>query len=122
VRIRENETAKLSISLTPYDEKIRSAIEEVYREQDIEGKSLVGRAVNYNPDTRIAEIVIMKGLLQVDDKIYAKGDITDFYQDVNFLGSEGSLWNCPYKTEHSSTLSISFIYSLGDIIFKPLCG
>ena len=117
VRIRENETAKLSISLTPYDEKVRSAIEEVYREQDIEGKSVVGRAVNYNPDTRIAEIVIMKGLLQVDDKIYAKGDITDFYQDVNFLGSEGSLVEGIFAGQ-SASLAVKNKVEIGDLIYK----
>ena len=30
-------------------------------------------------------------------------------------------WSCPHKAGHSLTL-LSFIYSLGDIIFKPLCG
>lgn len=117
VRIRGNETAKLSISLTPYDEIVRLAIEEVYREQDIEGKSLIGRAVNYNPDTRIAEIVIMKGLLQVDDKIYAKGDITDFYQDVNFLGSEGSLVEGIFAGQ-SASLAVKNKVEIGDLIYK----
>jgi len=117
VRIRGNETAKLSISLTPYDEIVRSAIEEIYREQDIEGKSVVGRAVNYNPDTRIAEVVIMKGLLQVDDKIYAKGDITDFYQDVNLLGSEGSFVEGIFAGQ-SASLAVKNKVEIGDLIYK----
>ena len=117
VRIRGNETAKLSISLTPYDEKVRSAIEEVYREQEMEGKSVVGRTVNYNPDTRIAEVVIMKGLLQVDDKIYAKGEHTDFYQDVNFLGSEGSFVEGIFAGQ-SASLAVKNRVEIGDLIYK----
>jgi hypothetical protein len=117
VRIRENETAKLSISLTPYEEKVRSAIEEIYREQETEGKSVVGRAVNYNPDTRIAEVMIMKGLLQVDDKIYAKGDVTDFYQDVNFLGSEDSFVEGIFAGQ-SASLAVKNKVEIGDLIYK----
>jgi hypothetical protein len=27
----------------------------------------------------------MKGLLRLDDRIYAKGEVTDFYQDMNLF-------------------------------------
>lgn len=117
VRIRENETAKLSISLTPYEEEVASAIKEVYKEQEIAGKALVGRAVNYNPDTRIAEIVIMKGLLQMDDKIYAKGEITDFYQDVIFLEFEGSFVKDIFAGQ-SASLAVKNKVEIGDLIYK----
>jgi hypothetical protein len=36
--------------------------------------------------------------------------------------AEGFEWSCPYFTGHRSNLLLVFLYSLGDIIFKPLCG
>ena len=90
LRIRGNETAKLSISLTPYEGRVASAIKEIYEEQKKDGEALVGQVVSYIPDARMAEISIMKGLLQLDDQIYTKGETSDFPQDVSYLEHEGS--------------------------------
>ncbi|MBA7516648.1 hypothetical protein ES705_08696 [subsurface metagenome] len=57
----------------------------------------------------------------LDGKIDNKQAI-EILSSLGYKINPNPIWNCPYKTEHSSTLSISFIYSLGDIIFKPLCG
>lgn len=85
VRVNEGDTAKLSISLTPYEQKVASAIQEVYKEQSISGEALVGTVIDYNFDAKTAEVLIVKGLLQLNDRIHAKGKATDFYQDVEEL-------------------------------------
>jgi hypothetical protein len=116
VRIRENETAKLSISLSQYDEKVRSAIKEVYEEQRIKGKSLVGTVVNYSPDTGIAEVSIMKGLLRLEDRIQAKGENTDFYQDGNLFAVEGSFAENLFAGQTAS-LAVKNRVEIGDLIY-----
>jgi hypothetical protein len=116
VRIRENETAKLSISLTPYDEKVRSAIEEVYKEQRIAGKSLVGSVVNYSPDTRIAEVSIMNGLLRRQDRIQAKGENTDFYQDGSFFVVGGSFAENLFAGQ-TAAIAVKDRVEIGDLIY-----
>jgi hypothetical protein len=116
VRIRENETAKLSISLTPYDEKVRSAIKEVYEEQKIAGKSLVGSVVNYSPDTRIAEVSIMNGLLRREDRIQAKGENTNFYQDGSFFEVEGSFAENLFAGQTAS-IAVKDRVEIGDLIY-----
>ncbi|GAI24842.1 unnamed protein product, partial [marine sediment metagenome] len=116
VRIRENETAKLSISLNPYDEKVRSAIKEVYEEQKIKGKSLVGRVVNYSPDTGIAEVSIMKGLLRLEDRIQTKGENTDFYQDGNLFEFEGSSVDNLFAGQTAS-LAVKSGVEIDDLIY-----
>jgi len=90
LRIHENETAKLSIALVPYEKKVTTAIKEVYEEQKKVEEVFVGQVVNYIPATKIAEIYIIKGLLRLDDKIFIKSETTDFYQDVNYLEFEDS--------------------------------
>jgi len=116
VRIRENETAKLSISLAPYEKKVASAIKEVYEEQRIKGKSLVGTVVNYSPDTRVAEVSIMKGLLRREDRIQAKGENTDFYQDGNLFEVEGSFAENLFAGQ-TALMAVKNRVEIGDLIY-----
>ena len=116
VIIRENETAKLSISLTPYEKRVASAIKEVYEEQRIKGKSLVGTVVNYSPDTRVAEVSIMKGLLRLEDRIQAKGENTDFYQDGNLFEVEGSFVKNLFAGQ-TAFLAVKNRVEIGDLIY-----
>jgi len=116
VIIRENETAKLSISLTQYEKRVASAIEELYKEQEIAGKSLVGTVINYDPDVRIAEVFIMKGLLRLDDRIQAQGENTDFYQDVNLFEFEGSSVENLFAGQTAS-LGVMNKVEIGDLIY-----
>jgi hypothetical protein len=116
VRIRENETAKLSISLNAYEKKVASAIKEVYEEQRIKGKSLVGTVVNYSPDIGIAEVSIMKGLLRLEDRIQAKGENTDFYQDGNLFEVEGSFVENLFAGQ-TAFLAVKNRVEIGDLIY-----
>jgi hypothetical protein len=90
VRIRNNETAKMSISLAPYEQQVASTIDEVYEEQAIKGEALIGRVIDYNPEEKLAEVFIMKGVLAVKNKIHLKGEIIDFYQKLKVLKLNGS--------------------------------
>lgn len=90
VGIRNNETAKMSISLARYEPRVASTIDEVYEEQSIAGEALIGRVVNYNPEEKLAEVLIMRGVLAVNNKIHLKGEITDFYQKLKVLKLNGS--------------------------------
>lgn len=90
VKVSEGETAKLSVALTPYEQKVASALQEVYEGQTIAGESLVGTVVDYYPETQSADVLVVKGLLRMKDRIHAKGDKTDFYQNVGELKLENS--------------------------------
>lgn len=117
VRIRENKTAKLSISLAPYEERVAAEIKKVYEEQKVAGKALVGRAVDYNPDTHTADVLITKGMLRLDDRIYAKGEVTDFYQDVNALRSESSSVASIFAGRIAS-FTVKKKVEIGDLIYS----
>ena len=87
--IRANETAKVSIALTPFDEKEQEASKELYQGQEIPGESLIGRVINYDRETKVAEVFIIKGMMQKGDRIHVKGEETDFHQDVPGIILEG---------------------------------
>jgi len=90
VGIIENETTKLSISLSPYENEIRQSMQEIAREQTVkENEARVGRVVQFAPGTKDAQVFIEKGVLQVDDRIRVRGLQTNFYQDVSTMGLEG---------------------------------
>lgn len=90
VGIRNNETAKMSISLAPYEQQVASTIDEVYEDQAKKGEALIGRVVDYNLEEKLAEVFIIKGVLAVKNKIHIKGEITDFYQKLKLLKLNGS--------------------------------
>jgi len=90
VKIGANETAKMAISLKPYDVDEAKAVSAMFKEQEIAGESLVGTITNFDPNTLIAELQVTKGLLRVNDKIHARGRVTNFYQELNSLSKGGS--------------------------------
>lgn len=85
VRVSEGETAKLSVALTPYEQKVATALREVYEGHSSSGESLVGTVVDYYPDNQSADVLVVKGLLKLNDRIHARGKETDFYQDIDEL-------------------------------------
>jgi hypothetical protein len=87
--VLQNETAKISIGLNPYEEGVASAVQKVYQEQEQSGELMIARVVKYIPETKEAEIFIEKGLLQLGDRIHLKGATRDFYQDVKVLRVNG---------------------------------
>lgn len=116
VNVSEGETAKLSISLTPYEEKVAAALQEVYKAEGKSGEVLVGTVIDYDAGSRIAEVLVVKGFLQLDDKIHAKGKRTDFYQNVKEL----LLGQSPVKrlfSGQTANLKMSKSVVNGDLIY-----
>lgn len=116
VKVSEGETAKLSISLTPYEQKVATAMQEVYGGQSVSGESLVGTVVDYNFDSTTADVLVVKGLLQLKDRIHAKGKTTDFYQDVEEL----KIGNSPAKrlfAGQTANLKMKNSVKNGDLIY-----
>ena len=116
VKIRNNETAKVSIILTPYEKKVYSALHEIYEEQRIDGESFVGKVVDFDPVGNHADVYIMKGVLQVEDRIHAKGIETNFYQNVDDLKHKGVSVKKMYSGD---TASLKFKHSanIGDSVY-----
>ena len=85
VKLSDGETAKLSIALTPYEQKVAAALREVYEGHSSSGESLIGTVIDYYPDNQSADVLVVKGMLRLDDRIHAKGKETDFYQNVEEL-------------------------------------
>jgi len=90
VKVSEDETAKMSLSLTQYEKKVYSAKKEIYSEQKIKGESFIGRIVDFAAPNRIADVYIVMGMLQLKDRIHTKGENTDFYQNLDNLQLDGS--------------------------------
>jgi len=91
IGILEDETTKVSISLSLYEGNVRQAVQEVLKEQqEKEGEVRVGRVIHFLSEPQEAVVFIEKGLLQLDDRIRIRGPVTNFYQDVNSLKLENA--------------------------------
>lgn len=102
LRIKANETAKLSLSLRSYKQKLASAIQEVNEELKESGEALIGRVVEYNSSTRMAKVAVTRGLLRVNDRIHTRGQVTDFYQDLHILRKEGNPIDVIFPLENAT--------------------
>jgi len=85
LRIGENETAKLSIAVDPYDKGMEAAVSELYKDQAAGGESFVGTIADFDSGSGMARVQVVKGLIRVKDRIHAKGSSTNFYQEVAAL-------------------------------------
>jgi len=88
--VAAQQTSKLTIALNPYDAISASAAEAVIKEQRDKGEAYIGKVVKYDPDAREAEVFVEIGLVQKEDRIHVKGQVTDFYQDLNKLMAYGA--------------------------------
>jgi hypothetical protein len=87
--VSPDKTAKISITLKPYDPAAAAASETVIKEQRDKGEAFIGKVVRYIPETKEAEVLVEIGLIQDEDRIHVKGVATDFYQDLRRLKAYG---------------------------------
>jgi hypothetical protein len=85
IKVGEKETAKISIALRPYSKDEAAAVSEIYKDKEPNGESLVAIVADFDSSTQMGQLQMVKGLLRVNDKIHAKGQTTDFYQEVGTL-------------------------------------
>jgi hypothetical protein len=116
IRIAENEIAKLSIALDPYDKDVAEAVSEIYKEQEKNGEALVGTIADFNPNTRLAQVQVVKGVLQVNDKIHARGKSTNFYQEVDTL-MVGTAKTRRVLKGQTGTLKLERNAQAGDLVY-----
>lgn len=116
LRLKENETAKMSIALKPYKKEAASSMEEFYEDLEINGESYVGKIVEFDATKRIAQVRIERGFIQVKDKIRTKGRQTDFKQGVDYLESEGAKVKRVYAGQTAS-LKMKQKADVDDMVF-----
>lgn len=106
IGIKTGEPAKISFSLVPTETQNPSLPEETSNPGPEEqysspaqggfevtapaGGILIGKVVNFSPETQEATILIEEGTLQVGDEIVFKGTETDFSQKVESLSVEST--------------------------------
>jgi hypothetical protein len=88
--VTADKTAKITVALNTFDEAAAAAATAVIKEQRDKGEAFVGRVVKYNPQTKEAEVLVEIGLIQAEDRIHIKGQVTDFYQDMRGLKAYGA--------------------------------
>ncbi len=116
LKVSKDETAKMSVSLTPYEKKVYSAMKEIYSEQKIAGESFVGRIVDFDTPNRLADVYIVKGMIKLKDKIHTKGENTDFYQNLEDLRLDGSPAKRLFPGQ-TATLRLTKNAEIGDSVY-----
>jgi len=93
IGIRSGKTEKVSVTLKTFDQA-QSTAGQSYEKKNDQGEKLIGRVIDYEPNTQIATVEILnfedeERELKKNDRIHALGPEddpeTDFYQKVDVL-------------------------------------
>jgi hypothetical protein len=87
--VNEKSTAKMAISLLPFTEEALSELKAGIEANNIDGENLIGRIIDFDPETQLAAVYILQHGLSQKDRIHTLGVETDFYQNVNMLKLNG---------------------------------
>lgn len=90
LKVEADETAKIAINVKPYAKSAKYGADSFTPAESIEGETFIGRIVAFDANTKLAEVFVMQGRLEWDDKIHALGEETDFYQKVDSLEVDDS--------------------------------
>ncbi len=121
VGVAANETAKIAIALTPYENDVQQAVQQVNKDQQEEGESRIGHVVVSAGGGNQAEVFIERGLLQSSDRIHVKGVNTDFYQDAKGLLFQGAYVK-KLLSGQNGMISVNKPCEPGDIVYVVCKG
>jgi hypothetical protein len=119
--VAAQQTSKISVALNPYDRAAASAAEEVIKEQREKGEAYIGKVVNYDPSTKMATVFVEIGLVQKEDRIHVKGQVTDFYQDLRKLMAYGAKAD-RVTSGYTAAVSTSKACAEGDFVYVVCRG
>lgn len=88
--VTAQQTARISISLAPYNAAEAAGAAVVVKTQREKGEAYIGKVVKWDLAVKEAEVFVEIGLIQADDRIHVKGQTTDFYEDLRSLKSYGT--------------------------------
>lgn len=116
VGVEPAKNVEIVMVLKPYDKQTAQAAQEVYREQKKSGESLAGRVVAFHPPQKAADVFIIKGYIQLRDRIHVKGKETDFYQNVDSLVLDGQTLKRAYAGQ-TVLLKLKYPAQVGDLVY-----
>jgi hypothetical protein len=114
--ISAQRTSKISVALNPYDAAAAAGAATVIEEQRARGEAFIGKVIKCDPDTKVAEVLVEVGLIQSDDRIHVKGQVTDFYQDIRGLKAYGARTK-RVTTGYTASFKSSKACAPGDFVY-----
>jgi len=116
VNIRSESTETISISINPYDKKEANAVNDLYLEMDENDEAVIGHVLQYDPETGMAEVEIIKGLLKKDSVVYIRGESNSFRQKVETILMNGNEVNEAYEGDIIQ-IPVKLSPDIGDLVY-----
>ncbi len=121
VNMNGSETAKIAINVASYENKVDAAIANMPAPKEIEGETFIGRIIDFDANTKLAEIFVMQGALEIDAKMHALGEQTDFYQKVTSIGV-GEYEALRVSPGQTATVPLNYEAQAGDAVYIAQAG
>ena len=116
VSIRGESNETISISINPYSRREAKAVNDLFQEMDENEEAVIGHVLQYFPETGMAEIELIKGMLKKDAVVYIRGETNSFRQKVETILLNGQEVNEAYEGD-IITINVKMGCVLGDLVY-----
>lgn len=121
VNLKGTDTAKMAINLADYEADSDIDIADMPAAEAIAGETFIGRIIWVDPESNVAEILVMQGALETNDKVHALGETTDFYEKIKNM-EVGEFVEPAAVPGETAFVEFSNPVQIGDAIYVAAAG
>ena len=117
LNIRGESTETIAVSINPYSQKEAKAVNELYKDlYDEDEEAIIGNVLQYFPETGMAQVELVKGVLKKDAVVYFRGFTYNFRQEVATILLDGKEVEEAYEGD-IVLVNVKMPCEIGDLVF-----
>lgn len=116
VNIRGESTETISIAINPYSKREAKAVNDLFQEMDENEEAVIGHVLQYLPETGMAEVELIKGMLKKDAVVYIRGETNSFRQKVETIILNGQEVDEAFEGD-IITINVKMGCVIGDLVY-----
>jgi hypothetical protein len=116
LNIKGESTETISVSISPYSQQEGSAVRDIYEDLYGADEALIGHVLKYFPETGMAQVELIKGMIKKDAVVYFRGLTYNFRQEVKTIILDGKEVDEAYKGD-IILVNVKMPTEIGDLVF-----
>lgn len=117
LNIRGESTETIAVSIDPYRQQEAKAVDDLYKDlYDEDEEAIIGHVLQYFPETGMAQVELVKGVLKKDAVVYFRGLTYNFRQEVKTIILDGKEVNEAYEGD-IILVNVKMPCEIGDLVF-----
>jgi len=116
LNIKGDSTETIAVSISPYTQQEGKAVREIYEDLYGADEALIGHVLQYFPETGMAQIELIKGMIKKDAVVYFRGLTYNFRQEVTTIILDGEEVDEAYEGD-IVLVNVKMPTEIGDLVF-----